>query len=250
MGHTDAAVPTIDAFVNLHQDARHAGHSLRQDDAHRPARFSDSSQFADFAATLRCELAPATTLEDVIVERVILAAWRLQTLSLDESLLAHEGKNLAPIRQETLRVECSLETALMLLEASRRARPTSWGRAKSLDTKVVEEPATEESEDSECFCDADYSNEWATLPQTDSDDVEEVEEEDVVESVRWEDRLNFDDNVSESSPAVKGTWVTATQVVSRIIDGWSWSDVLRSYPELCEADIRACLAYTVDQDGF
>jgi uncharacterized protein (DUF433 family) len=68
------------------------------------------------------------------------------------------------------------------------------------------------------------------------------------DAVRWEDRLVFDVNMPSESPCVKGTWITASQVVSQIVDGSHWSDVLRAHPELTEDDIRACLAYTADRD--
>ena len=98
---------------------------------------------------------------------------------------------------------------------------------------------------------ADHSNEWAHI-DTPSDD--EVDADDLVEEVavemptRWQDRLVLDENVSKTSPVVKGTWVTVSHVVSLIVDGWSWSDVLRTHPELTEDDIRMCLAYSVEQD--
>ena len=47
---------------------------------------------------------------------------------------------------------------------------------------------------------------------------------------------------------IKGTWVTVSQVVSLIVDGWTWSDILRAHPELTEDDIRTCLAYTVAEE--
>lgn len=56
-------------------------------------------------------------------------------------------------------------------------------------------------------------------------------------------RLVMDEEISDSSPVIEGTWVTVTQVVSRVVDGWSWAEILRGYPELVEADIRACLDY-------
>jgi uncharacterized protein (DUF433 family) len=39
--------------------------------------------------------------------------------------------------------------------------------------------------------------------------------------------------------------VTAAHVVKLIIDGWHWSDILRTHPEIDEDDIRACLAHEV-----
>jgi uncharacterized protein (DUF433 family) len=64
----------------------------------------------------------------------------------------------------------------------------------------------------------------------------------------WRERLTMDPGVSPDSPVVRGTWVTVDQVISRIVDGWSWGDVLRAHPELCSDDIRACLAFTVEDE--
>lgn len=63
-------------------------------------------------------------------------------------------------------------------------------------------------------------------------------------AVRWQDRLTLDRHVSGTSPCVNGTWVTVRQVISRLVDGSTWEDVLRTHPELVADDIRACLAYT------
>ena len=65
----------------------------------------------------------------------------------------------------------------------------------------------------------------------------------------WRDRLVFDPEVSTRSPVVKGTWITVNHVVSLIVDGWAWADILKTHPELTEDDIRACVAYTVEEDG-
>lgn len=66
-----------------------------------------------------------------------------------------------------------------------------------------------------------------------------------VQPVRCGDRLAFNPDVSTNSPCVKGTWITVTQIIDLIVDGWSWSDVLRTHPEITEDDILACLNYTV-----
>ena len=70
---------------------------------------------------------------------------------------------------------------------------------------------------------------------------------DVGESVSWTDRLNFDPEVSLASPVVKGTWITAEQVLALLIDGWTWADIFRAHPELAEDDIRACLNYAIEE---
>jgi uncharacterized protein (DUF433 family) len=62
----------------------------------------------------------------------------------------------------------------------------------------------------------------------------------------WRNRLIIDSEVSPSSPVVRGTWVTVAQVVSLVIDGWSWDRILHAFPELTTDDIRACLSYSVE----
>lgn len=65
---------------------------------------------------------------------------------------------------------------------------------------------------------------------------------------RWQDRLTFDPAVSESSPVVKGTQVTVAHLIDMVVDGHTWSDILRIHPELDEGDIQACLTYATSQD--
>lgn len=64
----------------------------------------------------------------------------------------------------------------------------------------------------------------------------------------FKDHLCWDSNVSDTSPVVKGTWVTVHHIVQMIVEGWTWSDVLRTHPELTEDDLRAALAFTVAAD--
>jgi uncharacterized protein (DUF433 family) len=65
----------------------------------------------------------------------------------------------------------------------------------------------------------------------------------------WRHRLVFDAAISDGSPVVQGTWVTVEQVVSMVVDGWSWAEILSALPELTEDDIRACLNYSVEEEG-
>lgn len=70
----------------------------------------------------------------------------------------------------------------------------------------------------------------------------------VTEDVSLQNRLEFDDDVSDTSPVVKGTWITASDIVTMIVDGWSWQEILTNHPELCEDDIRACLTYAIEHE--
>jgi uncharacterized protein (DUF433 family) len=210
------------------------------------SRHRHSDDFEAFAAEIRRDLSPASRLERVLSDRVVLAAWRLHRLSLAESKAAHKGGKLPPITREVLRAESSLETALTVLRDARDERRLRWGQAAATDSKAGY--VLDEGHD-------DLSNEWPAFPnarevdEPDFDGGPDDDHEDDDAHFLWRDRLTFDLNVSKSSPVVKGTWVTAGHVVSLIVDGWSWSDILRTHPELTEDDVRACLAYTVDQDG-
>jgi uncharacterized protein (DUF433 family) len=113
---------------------------------------------------------------------------------------------------------------------------------------------------------ADLSNEWPVVPRgrsvedtpiLDAEAEHERGDDDRKSTIpaespmarRWSDRLMFDPSVSEDSPVIKGTWVTVAQVVSLIVEGWTWTDILRTHPEINEEDIRVCLAYTVAQEN-
>ncbi|MFO0908137.1 MAG: DUF433 domain-containing protein [Isosphaeraceae bacterium] len=233
--------------------------------------FAGSSHLFDcFANELRQQLAPVTLLEHVLTERVVLAAWRLEVISREETREARSYiEPLRPIGRETLRAESSLETALVLLQRARGLNhETTWQKPASCDSKAlydgnvelpldreIEQPSDDLVHDASAF--SAGSDEEAfddLLDDRQCDDIEDndldldADEPNGLDTV-WQGRLVFDANVSLTSPVVKGTWVTAGQVVSRIVDGWTWSDVLRTHPELTEDDIRACLAYTVAQDN-
>jgi uncharacterized protein (DUF433 family) len=188
-----------------------------------------ASDFGCFAATLHRDLAPRSALERVLADRVTLAAWRLNLASIEESGAAREGDPLAPVSLEALRAERSLETALELL-ASVRGMPAAADRVGP--TGFAAEIADGRPDV------GSYSNEWPALPAQESPAPAD-----------WRARLEFDGASEDGTPVVRGTWATVGQVVSRIVDGWAWADVLRAHPELTEDDIRACMAYIAEHDG-
>ena len=47
----------------------------------------------------------------------------------------------------------------------------------------------------------------------------------------------------------RGPGSPSSHVVSLIVNGQTWADILRSHPELTEDDIRVCVAFAVAQDG-
>jgi uncharacterized protein (DUF433 family) len=254
----ESATSTLTTIPPSPQIPTHARRPLPQRQPVSQARVVDNSdqaacEFDAFSDPLRRELAPASQLEDFLVEQVILAAWRLHLISKHEIDAARGGFTLSHRSRETLRAESSLETGFVLLEAARRARQPRWGRAEQAASKVTISPSDEDDYGDDT---RDFSNEWPVMPATrqvtpdrERPDQDDDRDDETEVAAQWNERLIFDDNVSDSSPVVKGTWVTVSHVVSLVVDGWTWSDILRTHPELTEDDIRACLAYTVAQDN-
>ena len=59
----------------------------------------------------------------------------------------------------------------------------------------------------------------------------------------FEDYIVVDPDVLLGKPIVKGTRLSVEFLVGLLAEGWSESDVLRSYPGLTVEELRACLAY-------
>jgi len=49
-------------------------------------------------------------------------------------------------------------------------------------------------------------------------------------------------------PCIRGLRIAVADVLGWLASGMSAADILRDYPELTEADIRACLAYAADRE--
>jgi hypothetical protein len=191
--------------------------------------------------------------------------------SLRQRRARHAVVDVSP--QAVQHVAQTLAQALQMFRSLRTEAPLRDGEPASRGTDTAVDPGTDsdlddgpdtvfdfdhERDDDDL---ADLSNEWPVVPRgrgVEGEPGSEVEAgvadrasavrgEDLL-AERWQGRLMFDLSVSEDSPVVKGTWVTVAQVVSLIVDGWTWSHILRTHPELTEDDIRVCLAYTVAEE--
>jgi uncharacterized protein (DUF433 family) len=231
-----------------------------------------SLDFDEFAAAIRAELAPEGVLESLLIDRLILDAWHLNAADRAEiaaieraarrrgksSTRPARGRAIVELRRDASRARHALAKAIELLRTVREHREPRWGRPAPSATQPVAVPGDEAAlDDFDYDFDLDLddfsiSNEWPVVPRGEpADDAIPGDDEDEADVVaeNWQDRLIFDFNVSESSPVVKGTWVTVGHVVTLIVDGWTWGDILRTHPELTEEDIRVCLAYTIAQDN-
>ena len=57
------------------------------------------------------------------------------------------------------------------------------------------------------------------------------------------DRIVSDINVCGGEPCIKGTRIPVRIVLSHLAAGDTVEDILRDFPSITEADIRACLEY-------
>lgn len=61
------------------------------------------------------------------------------------------------------------------------------------------------------------------------------------------DRISIDPEVVHGRPAVRGTRMRVSDVLSLLAAGADESEILEGYPYLASEDITACLAYAAAQ---
>lgn len=61
------------------------------------------------------------------------------------------------------------------------------------------------------------------------------------------ERIVVDPEIVHGRPAVRGTRVRVSDVLSLLAAGASVAEILEDYPYLIDADIRACLQYAAAQ---
>ncbi len=195
------------------------------------------AEFESFADEIREELDPAGPIERLLADYVTQAAWRLKnamerqrkrsTSGADDQESTPARSRIRPtVVEDAAR---TLRDGFAVFEACRSLQTAKSGSKVLI---AIPEPSAIEP------------NEWPIVPSVDESIRDENDE-----TPHYRDRLTFDFEVSDDSPVVKGTWVTVGHVVSLIIDGWTWADILRSHPELSENDIRACVAYAMDEEN-
>lgn len=56
-------------------------------------------------------------------------------------------------------------------------------------------------------------------------------------------RISVDPKVCFGKPCIRGHRIWVSFILDLLASGWSFKEVLKEYPDLKEADIRACIAY-------
>ena len=59
----------------------------------------------------------------------------------------------------------------------------------------------------------------------------------------WRERIAVDPNILLGKPAIKGTRISVELILGWLANGWSYEDILESYPHITREDILAALAF-------
>jgi len=60
----------------------------------------------------------------------------------------------------------------------------------------------------------------------------------------WRDRIISNPDILLGKPTIKGTRISVELILGCLGSGWSFDDILESYPHITREDILAALAYT------
>jgi hypothetical protein len=235
----------IDLTTNLSPNADLAAQVKEKRIARTKARSqavkqsAQAAEFASFADQILDELHPSGLLERLMADQVAHSAWRLQASLERKASRDQSGSGGAPSpkrnrptasEQASRSFRESFEAFEMIRNRLKPARPAMVRFSNPIETEIE-------------------SNEWPIVPFEEFDDTSLETDSEASQIPDWRDRLIFDFEVSDLSPVVKGTWITVSHVVSLIVDGWTWADILRSHPELTEDDIRICVSYAMDEEN-
>jgi uncharacterized protein (DUF433 family) len=61
--------------------------------------------------------------------------------------------------------------------------------------------------------------------------------------MRWQDHIEQRPGVMAGKPVIRGTRLTVEHILARLGAGWTEDQLLKSYPHLKAAHIRAALTY-------
>jgi uncharacterized protein (DUF433 family) len=64
----------------------------------------------------------------------------------------------------------------------------------------------------------------------------------------YRERIVIDPEIRFGKPSVRGTRITAGDVLGYLAGGMSEDELLADFPQLSRADIRACLAFAAERE--
>ena len=64
----------------------------------------------------------------------------------------------------------------------------------------------------------------------------------------WRDRIEVNPKILVGKPVIKGTRLAVAHIVELLSEGWTREQILKSYPQVTEEDIRAVLSYATEMN--
>jgi uncharacterized protein (DUF433 family) len=64
----------------------------------------------------------------------------------------------------------------------------------------------------------------------------------------YQDRITIEPGKRGGKPCIRGLRITVYDVLEYLASGMSEDQILRDFPDLARADIRACLAFAADRE--
>jgi uncharacterized protein (DUF433 family) len=64
----------------------------------------------------------------------------------------------------------------------------------------------------------------------------------------YHDRITLEPGKRGGKPCIRGLRITVYDVLEMLANGMSSEEIVADFPELEEADIRACLAFAADRE--
>ena len=66
--------------------------------------------------------------------------------------------------------------------------------------------------------------------------------------MNYQDRITVEPGKRSGKPCVRGLRITVSDVLEYLASGMTEDEILRDFPDLERADIRACLAFAADRE--
>lgn len=64
--------------------------------------------------------------------------------------------------------------------------------------------------------------------------------------MEWRDRIVTDPNILVGKPLIKGTRISVELILGWLANGWTFEQLLESYPNITREDILAAQAFAVN----
>jgi len=65
--------------------------------------------------------------------------------------------------------------------------------------------------------------------------------------MEWRDRIVSNPEILVGKPVIKGTRISVELILGWLANGWTFEQVLESYPNITREDIQAVLAFVAEQ---